>query len=71
MMNNFIILNNSTNDEFDDNDDDVTAVISDDQDICMFNTNSDYKLYSCIKLYQSLINNNVSTNNFSDHGRKL
>ena len=70
MMDNFIILNNSTNDEFDDNDD-VTTVISDDQDICMFNTKSDYKLYSCIKLYQSLVNNNVSTNNFSDHGRKL
>ena len=70
MMNNFIILNNSTNDEFDDNDD-VTTVIGDDQDICMFNTNSDYKLYSCIKLYQSLINNNVSTRNFSDHGRKF
>ena len=71
MMNNFIILNNSTNDEFDDDNDDVTTVISDDQDICMFNTNSDYKLYSCIKLYQSLINNNVSTRNFSDHGRKF
>ena len=34
--------------------------VSSDQDICLDNTNDDYKLYSCIKLYLSLVNNNAS-----------
>ena len=39
---------------------DSTLTTGSDQDICVDNTNDDYKLYSCIKLYLSLVNNNAS-----------